>query len=279
MKVTVLIENSSNSDLICEHGLSLFIEYNGLRYLLDAGSTDAFLENAYRLQVSVKDADICILSHGHYDHSGGFARFLGGGRTADIYAMRQVGEPHYSGSGGRLHEIGMPEEVWPVYKERFRLIDGRTRIADGVYLLPHASKNLEEIGARAGLYRMCGKKLLPDDFSHELSLVLDTAKGLVIFNSCSHAGIINIIEETKSAFPYRKLYAYLGGLHMKGKENGRETCLYTETEIRKIADVLDAAGLELLYTGHCTGRPAFEQLRIHLGNRVQELTTGRIILL
>ena len=74
VRITVLVENrSSRNDLKVEHGLSLWIEADGLRILFDTGQSGVFFTNAERLGVPVSSADTVVLSHGHYDHSGGLA--------------------------------------------------------------------------------------------------------------------------------------------------------------------------------------------------------------
>lgn len=277
MKVTVLIENTSESELKCEHGLSLFIEYALKQYLLDAGTTGAFLENAAALGVPVLAADACILSHGHYDHSGGFAEYLAQNQTVKIYAMKGIDGEYYSGSGGEIHRIGVPENVLSRNWERFEFIDQLFRLDQDVYLVPHSTEGLEKIGERSKLYRKYKTEYLPDDFSHELSLVFDTEKGLVIFNSCSHAEIMNIMEEVRSALPGRRIYAFLGGLHMKGKKDGKEVCMFSDSEVEAVADGLKEAGVQYLYTGHCTGQPGYALLKQYAGDMVQPLTTGKKI--
>ena len=77
MKVSVIIENTSKNEiLIAEHGLSLYIEYEGKQYLLDAGATGIFLQNANNMGIDLNNVDYCILSHGHYDHAGGYGAFF-----------------------------------------------------------------------------------------------------------------------------------------------------------------------------------------------------------
>ena len=85
MKITVLTENTSACGLTFEHGLSLYIETNGHRLLFDTGQTALFSENAERLGVDLAAVDICVLSHGHYDHGGGLKRFIGLNDHAPIY--------------------------------------------------------------------------------------------------------------------------------------------------------------------------------------------------
>ncbi len=275
MKITVLIENTSDLDLQAEHGLSMHIEYNEKNYLLDAGSSGVFAENAEALQIPLQEIECGILSHGHYDHAGGFGRFFEQNKDASVYAMKTAVDKYYSLSGG-LHEIGIPEEVLK-YRDRFILIDTKTQVADNIYLIPHTTPGLEQIGKWAGLLMKCDEELLPDDFSHEMSLVFDTQKGLVIFNSCSHAGIKNILEEVKAVFPEKKLYAFLGGLHMKGTKDGQVICTFSEEEIQEIAAYLEVAGLEYLYTGHCTGQPGYELLLKYMGDKLKRLSTGATI--
>ena len=75
MKIVTLIENTAPENLIAEWGLSLLIEYRGKRYLLDAGGSKRCAENADRLGVPLSEVDAAILSHAHFDHSGGLEAF------------------------------------------------------------------------------------------------------------------------------------------------------------------------------------------------------------
>lgn len=273
MEIRVLIENTPARGLMNEHGLSLYIRYRETGYLLDTGSSGAFLENAGLLGINLKEATACILSHGHYDHGGGLEAYLRNFPDARVYAMEGADGEYYSGSGGILHEISVPRQVWAC-RHRFVFLREQTRIGDGVYLIPHSTPGLEKVGERAGLYRKREGKLEPDDFSHELSLVFDTEAGLVIFNSCSHSGIRPILEEVKGALPGRKLLAFFGGLHMKGKRDGQEICAFSEEEVKETAEYLKKEELSWLYTGHCTGKIGYERLRSFLGEGVKKLETG-----
>lgn len=277
MRITVLIENTAVENLAAEHGLSLFIQFRNKNYLLDAGQSSAFLDNAAKLSVPIEKTDYCILSHGHYDHSGGFAAFLKQYDTPEVYAMKQAKDDYYSGSGGTLHPIGLPASVYPEFCSRFHFINKLTQLDEHVYLLPHNTPGLDSIGKRANLYKKVDEQLLPDDFAHELSLVFDTSQGLVIFNSCSHGGIHTILNEAKTAFPSKEIYAFFGGLHMKGTQNGKEICTFSECEVKKMADCLLTWNISRIYTGHCTGTSGFQMLKQHLGDRLEHLTTGKTI--
>ena len=266
MKFTVLIENSGVEPFQPEHGLSILIEYENEQFLLDAGTTDLFLENAKILDAPIWDVKTCFLSHGHYDHSGGFGTYLSKNADAIVYMMKDATEEYYSGSG-ELHPIGIPKKVVDKHESRFSYVDKNVKFQEGIYLIPHSTEGLSKIGERTKLYRKINEELMPDDFSHEMSLVFDTEKGLVIFNSCSHGGSKNIILEVMKALPEKKVYAFVGGLHMKGG-------IYSEEEIRELTEALKQLGLEILYTGHCTGDEAMQSLKKYMGEQIKELYTG-----
>ena len=275
MQITVLIENTTDSDLICEHGLSLWIVYEGKNYLLDAGQTGIFLENAKKMEIPLEKTACAVLSHGHYDHAGGFADYLEQNPQVKVYAMEQITQEYYSGSGGEIHPIGVPKTVYPKYEKQFCLINQMTKVSEKIYLVPHQTQELEKIGERAKLYRIEDGKYVGDDFAHEMSLVFDTDKGLVIFNSCSHAGVKNIVEEVKAVLPNRPIHAFCGGLHMKGNRNGEECCTFTQEEINALVEYIKAEEIHHIYTGHCTGEPGYQLLREQLGERMERLVTGK----
>ena len=277
MKITVLIENTTRSDLVSEHGLSLLIEFEGKKYLLDAGNTGIFLQNVKAMQLSLADVECAVLSHGHYDHAGGFGVFLEEHPSVKVYGMKDIKEEYYSGSGGAIHAIGVPKEVLPKHEDNFIFIEKVTKLAEHIYLVPHSTTGLEAIGERTKLYRKQNNEYVPDNFSHELSLVFEMKEGLFIFNSCSHGGIRNIIEEVKAVFPEQKIYAFCGGLHMKGTKDGVEYCTFSKDEVKEIAEYLKQEGLNRLYTGHCTGAPGFALLKECMGEQVEDLYTGKEI--
>ena len=277
MKITVLIENTTQSELLCEHGLSILIENNGRKYLLDAGTTDKFLDNAHNMNIDMYDVDMCVLSHGHYDHSGGFYTYLQTNSTVSVYAMEKFDGEYFSSNGG-MHEIGVPKEILKDFVQRFIKVSEVTKIDEGVFLVPHTTMGLEKIGERTGLFKKIDGEIVSDDFVHELSLVIDNGDGLTIFNSCSHGGFCNIIREVKEYFGDRIINAFIGGLHMKGMKDGVEYCTFSQDQIDEIAVTMESEKVKKIYTGHCTGEVGFEKVRLACGDgRVEKLYTGKII--
>nr|MCR5715363.1 MBL fold metallo-hydrolase [Lachnospiraceae bacterium] len=85
MKITALVENTTKSDCPTEHGLSLYIETARHNILFDTGQTTLFADNAERFGVDLSSVDLCMLSHGHYDHGGGLKKFTLCNDHAKIY--------------------------------------------------------------------------------------------------------------------------------------------------------------------------------------------------
>ena len=265
MKITVLIENTGPDQLIKEHGLSIYIEYKQKYYLLDSGSSKAFLSNAKILGVDLERVDKAILSHGHYDHGNGFSSYLEQYPNQKIYASEKVFEEYYSGSGNELHYIGLNKELKKM-KNYFVEVAKDIKIDEDVYLVLDV-KDFKRPDIDKKLYRKEKGTLVEDDFLHELSLVFDTEKGLVIFNSCSHSGLIHITEHIKEKFN-KPVYAYIGGLHLKSS--------FSEEMIQSLAEYIQE-NICFVYTGHCTGELSYQKLKECLGNKIQALSTGKMI--
>ena len=274
MKVNVLIENTTKGDLISEHGLSLLIEFQGQKYLLDAGQSGDFMKNANAMGLNVGEVSCAILSHGHYDHAGGFGLYLDKYPHIKLYGMKGITKEYYSGSGGSIHEIGVPKDILLRHKEKLLLVEEVTQIAEHVYLVPHNTSGLARIGERTKLYKKQEDDYVPDDFAHELSLVFETEKGLVIFNSCSHGGFCNIIKEVKEVFSGKKISAFCGGLHMKGMKNGEEYCTFAKEELQEIVNCFEEENMDKIYTGHCTGIVGTGLLKELMGDNLEVLSTG-----
>lgn len=327
LKFTVLTENQEREGLECEHGLSFYIEYKNKKYLLDAGKTAVFMRNAAQLGIDLREVDAAVLSHAHYDHADGFEAFFQVNDTAKVFACApgKLADCYSVGSESTRY-IGIKPEILERYGQRFcwvskesgaaddmtasvggaiEMANGVTSLEDGVWLVPHSTPNLSEIGARTGMYRRgCAKKsaytadqqidhqmeqqigqsesfhetekseecLVPDDFAHEQSFVIETDEGLVIFNSCSHGGVANIVSEVRRTFPNRQIIAYIGGFHLKAPGVDALNC--TEQEVEELGRALHDLGIQQIYTGHCTGKTGYEVLKRVMGDVLQPLYPG-----
>ena len=268
VEATVLSDNIASGEMKGEWGLSIFIISDAGRILLDTGASRLFLTNAQKLKLAMDQVDFAVLSHAHYDHSDGMRAFFDANSTAQFY-MREGSEENCYLKKWIFHKyIGLPKHILKDYQERIVYVSGDYRLADGVSLIPHTTAGLSEIGRKNNMYVRKNRRWLPDDFSHEQSLVFDTGEGLVIFNSCSHGGADNIIREVSAAYPGRKVKALIGGFHIFDK---------SEPDIRALAKRIKEAGVEEIYTGHCTGGRSFQILKEELGDCVHQLQVGLVM--
>ncbi len=277
MKIQVLIDNIASCcgsrKLFGEWGLSVYVEFEGKRYLLDTGASHLFAKNAGVMGVDLSKVDIGILSHAHFDHSDGMARFFALNKNAPFYLRKGAGENCYHTHKliGRFayHEyIGIHKGFLKRFADRIRFAEGDMQIAPNVYLVPHKTPGLEAIGERAHLSVKENGKYRYDSFDHEQSLVFDTPKGLFVMNSCSHGGADNIVKEIEATFPDKNIYAILGGFHL---------FRYKDEVVRAFAERLRELDVQKIYTGHCTGNRAFEILHEVLGDRAEQMRCGMII--
>lgn len=273
-RIVVLTENTvpdEESGLKSEHGLSLYIEQGAHTFLLDAGQSEVFAENAEKLKVDLTKVEAAILSHGHYDHADGFDKFLSLNKKAKLYMRREVGEQCFSERPEGITYIGPKKGMLEEYKKRIEKIDGKfyPLLSWSAVLIPHTSENLEAIGEKTKLFKETEGKMQPDDFNHEQTLIMFTPKGIVICNSCSHAGVKNIIKEARDYLCRDdEIYAYIGGFHLMKAD---------DEEVRSFAKELKNANVKRFITGHCTGERAIEILREELGDCVEEMHVGTVI--
>ncbi|MBR4348475.1 MAG: MBL fold metallo-hydrolase [Fibrobacter sp.] len=277
MKVQVLIDNIAgmccSRKLFGEWGLSVYAEYEGHKVLLDTGASHLFSKNANVMGIDLSQVDIGVLSHAHYDHANGMAKFFALNKTAPFYLRKGAGENCYHTGKllGRFtyhYYIGIHKGWLERFAVRIRFVEGIAEIAPGITLVPHSTAGLERIGEMAHLSVKENGKYRYDDFAHEQSLVFDTPQGLFVMNSCSHAGADNIVKEIEAAFPGKKIYALLGGFHL---------FRYPDERVRAFAERLRDLDVQKIYTGHCTGDRAYGILRDVLGERAEQMHTGMTI--
>ena len=270
LTATILTENAPVEGLRSEHGLSVHLAYGNRSVLLDFGQSDAFARNATMLGINLASVDSAMLSHAHYDHADGMETFFAVNTQAPLYLSEACGEDCWSTKAGttEAHYIGIKQGLLSRFESRLRRMprDRISTIVPGVHLVPHTTPGLSELGARAGMLRRHNGVWMGDDFAHEMSLVIELASGsLAIFSSCSHAGPAVIVSEVLAAFPGARIAAYVGGLHLVHA---------SKTEILQVADVFRSAGVESVFTGHCTGEAALSLLAQALPNRVTPLHPG-----
>ena len=268
MKAIILVDNIASEQLKNEWGLAIFIEYEGTSILLDTGGSKLYLDNAKKLDVDIRKVDYGVLSHAHYDHANGMENFFNANKESKFYLRAGSGENCYVKFGIFSRYIGIPKDTLKTYKNRIVFVEGDYELIPGVTLIPHKTPNLAMIGKKNKMYIKKERKWYPDDFSHEQSIVFETEKGLVILNSCSHAGADLIINEVANTFPDKHIYAIIGGFHLYNA---------SREEVQAFANRVKDTGIEKVYTGHCTGEKSYRILKEHLGEKLEQFKVGLTI--
>ncbi len=266
VRVTVLVDNRDGEQLKGEWGLSFYIEYEGKTVLLDAGLSGLFAENAEKLGLDLKAVDYAVLSHAHDDHANGLDTFFELNDHAPLYVAEGCEENCYDKHGIFMKYAGVPRGIMKRHAGRIVKAGKMTRIDKGISLLGHSTPGLDRLGRADRMYLRQGlMRFIPDDFRHEVSLVFELPEGIVVFNSCSHAGADNIINEAMQAYPGRRILAMIGGFHLYNK---------TDKYVRDFARRVLETGVEAVYTSHCTGERAMQILSEELGDKMHAFCTG-----
>lgn len=258
MKIKVLMEDTGNlPGLKIEHGLSLYIEACGRRILFDTGQSAAFADNAARLSVDLSAVELAILSHGHYDHAGGWKRFLQLNDQAPIYLNRHAFEEHINPAG---KFIGVDPSL--KNEAQLRFTDEYCRLSEGLELFTCNERETPHPIQSFGLGMKEHGNVVPDDFRHEQYLSIHENGKHILISGCSHKGILNITEWFEPDM-------LVGGFHffkLNPDGNGRK---YLDSA----AESLSRHDTEY-YTCHCTGTAQYEHLKKRLQDRIHYLSCG-----
>ena len=257
------MENKTEREgIVAEHGLSIYIEARGKKILFDAGQTDAFAENAAKLGVDLSAVDLCVLSHGHYDHSGGLLRFLEINDHAPVYMRRRATEPHYNGT---VKYIGIDEKL--IGHPRVAYTDDELVLASGLQLCTCNALASGCPASARGMTVKCGGEFLQDSFDHEQYLAIEEDGRRIVISGCSHKGILNIVN-------WLKPDVLIGGFHFVRLDPAGEDRAFLEDAAKELL-THDC----IYYTGHCTGEAAFAFLKERMGDKLQAIHAGTEILL
>jgi 7,8-dihydropterin-6-yl-methyl-4-(beta-D-ribofuranosyl)aminobenzene 5'-phosphate synthase len=269
--VTTLVDNSvaqGGQSLLAEHGLSFYIEAADRKLLFDTGQNLAITNNARALGIALNQIDTAVLSHGHYDHTGGLQSLLECNSNFVLYAHPDVFSHKLKQKNDGYKYIGIPVDKNAVEKPgvAVRLDKTPLEIAPGIMTSGEIPLKNDFESVESGFYLKKDRGVEPDTLADDQALILETARGLVVLLGCSHRGVINTLNHVKHLTGKHKIHAILGGLHL-GTASAEK--------LKQIIDHLHGYGLAKIGVGHCTGPRAFLALANEFGDRVYPNTVGR----
>lgn len=264
MKLCVLVDNNpgQRNDLVAEHGFALWLDIDGTQWLVDTGASDAFARNATCLGIDIADVDYLILSHGHRDHCGGLDTFLSLNDKAKIYISANIGSNrYYSTRRGAKRDISINHSLIANNSHRFIMVGDDMEISDSVRIVSSFANNHPMPLANSALL----VNDVPDNFTHEIVLVITMSKGIVVISPCSHNGIINAIDTCSHL---GEISHYIGGTHLVDNFESEEQLIGLASTLHRHAPNLT------LISGHCTGECAKRAFREVLKLKYLDFYTG-----
>ncbi len=250
-RVTLVVENTAKgAGILAEHGMSYWIEWDNHHVLLDTGQGGALERNALMLGVRLAEINALVLSHGHFDHTGGAPIALKSSLSTTIYLHPEAFARKYTrDSNGSVRDIGIPRPA----EEAIR--NFRHHIAEStqpITLFNHLTMtgpipritDFEDTGGAFYLDKECTQ---PDPLVDDQSVFFDTNHGTVVLLGCAHAGIINTLLYIRQLTGNHPIHMIIGGTHLIGA---------TPERMERTLSELRGLGSPKLAPAHCTGMPA-----------------------
>jgi|GEM_PF-58290 7,8-dihydropterin-6-yl-methyl-4-(beta-D-ribofuranosyl)aminobenzene 5'-phosphate synthase len=283
--ITVLAENSvGKSGLLGEHGFSAFIERNDEKYLFDTSPGISLPHNIKLLDKSLKGLNKIIISHGHYDHTGGLkwaVREAGGAEIVahpDMFCRHSACSPKIEirhqkieiPKGEAVRYVGCPytQAELEASGAHFNFFDHTEKIAPGLWFITGIERRPEYIPNDSRLVLPYQDHFVPDMINDDASLLLECEDASpILMLGCAHSGILNILAHVREKMGIRKLRAVIGGTHLMFSDS---------QDISLVIERLEEFSVERVGVSHCTGLKAAVELAKHFGERFVMASAGSV---
>ena len=268
LDISLLVDNAANPGLISEHGLSMWIETPDHRILFDTGQGPALAANADKLGIPLERADTLVLSHGHYDHTGGVAHVLRCNPSIDVFCHPGAVQPRYSIGVGVVRPVQMPRTAMAgldkLPSRRMHWMSEPVRISKDIGLtgaIPRET-TFEDTG---GPFFLDPYARRIDAINDDTAMWINTSRGLVVCVGCCHAGLINTLKYVRRLSGVSVLRAVIGGFHLLRAKP--ERLQWTLSELKDLAPASIVAC-------HCTGEKAVAALEEAFNGRFSKGFAG-----
>jgi 7,8-dihydropterin-6-yl-methyl-4-(beta-D-ribofuranosyl)aminobenzene 5'-phosphate synthase len=269
VKITTLSENTASVGYLGEWGLCMFIEVSEKKILFDTGAGFSAVYNAHLLGVDLAEADCIVISHGHYDHTGGLRDVLTRIRKKiKVYGHPEIWACKYGrmeSDSARYVGIPFPREALEALGASFVLTPEPVTLAEGIMTTGYVPMiNDYEVVEKYLMVKNNGE-LEQDNLDDDQAMIIDADFGLVVILGCSHHGIINTLEHVKKITGKENIYAAIGGTHLVHVSQNR---------LDRTTTALLEMGVQYLGVSHCTGFRASACLAQVFGDRFFQNNAG-----
>ncbi len=270
-----LVDNHS-SDVIryqAEHGLAFAIETPAGQILFDTGqSGKVLLHNAAQMELDLCQVDVLVLSHAHYDHTGGLDAFLQISQPGlPLYAHTELFRERYAIKDGQARSIGLHlAQTDLAQRVTLHLSAKPTQVLPGVWTTGEITQRTEFEGRSAHHYIRAENGWQLDPYRDDLSLILEAQAGLILVCGCCHAGLLNTLAQARRMFD-KEITAIVGGTHLASLD--ANTLAHAITILR----TNNIARSPYLYLNHCTGEHALAVLTHAFGEKVHLCPAGTVL--
>lgn len=269
-ELTVICDNYAKEGLLSEHGLSFALRTDGNTILFDTGNGETLIHNATKLGIDLADISHLVLSHGHYDHTGGIGQLLHYNKHCPIIAHPFVLSERYSHHPAKpVRRISMPASI---QSELQQLIPTQLKLQSVSSMLNrHVGMTgqiprISEFEDTGGPFYIDKAAQFVDIIPDDQALWVNTSNGLIIILGCCHSGLVNTIEYIRRLTGDIRVSGIIGGFHLlhASAERINQTLFY-----------LNKLKPDFIYAGHCTGDGVIEILRKNLSEgAVHQLYAG-----
>ncbi len=271
-RITTLVENTvpKGRGFLGEHGLSFFIEAGDRNVLFDTGQGAALTRNAECLGIDLASVDTVVLSHGHYDHTGGIGALLSVNRRFTLYAHPDVFAEKVAVRDGQARGIGfsMTRKALESAGIRVVLDTCSMEIVPGVATTGEVPMHTSYESIDPALFMRREGTRVPDPLKDDLSLILRGRDKTGVLLGCAHRGVVNILTHVRTLTGKKRIDVIAGGMHLMGAP---------EAVLKRIIEDVEAFSPMLLAPGHCTGFPAVWALWTAFQKRFQLNQVGSVI--
>jgi len=272
IKATIVSENCvfHLPGAVAEHGLSIFMETDRGNYLLDTGQGKTIVNNALVLGLDLRTIKGIIMSHHHWDHTGGLGPVLDLKGAVNIYAHPSFFKESYSVTGNTVRYIGVPypRPLLEAKGATFKFSDEFRSIEPGMWLTGEVPRRTDyELGDQKQVVKS-GEGYVKDDLLDDQSVVIETEKGLFIVLGCCHSGIINTLSYIEEKMGQRHIHAVIGGTHLGP---------VSDEQREKSIAALKRFDIDRLGVSHCTGLKTATRLASEFGDRFFFCNVGTVV--